>query len=137
MKSSRRQAWLPAALLFGAVYFLIGRLFTLPAENVPAWRVAAWLVSGVAYAAHIAYEHFRLRDTPRLMALHVSIAVALGAVALALAGMVHSLSTPSGIRPSWLLALLIWPAVTAVPAFLGALVAEALLARFPGGDRAR
>lgn len=137
MSSSRRQAWLPAALLFGAAYFLIGRLFTLPAENVPTWRVAAWLVSGVAYAAHIAYEHFRLRNSPRVTALHVSIAVAVGAVALALAGMIHSLSTTSTIRPAWLLALLIWPAVTAIPAFLGALVAEALLARFPWSDRAR
>ena len=137
MNAARRQAWLRAALLFGAVYFLIGKLFTLPAENVHTWRVAAWLVSGIAYAAHIAYEHFRLRNSPRLAALHVSIAVAVGAVSLALAGMIHSLSTTSAIRPAWLLALLIWPAVTAVPAFLGALVAEALLARFPRSDRAR
>lgn len=137
MNAESRHTWLRAALLFGAVYFLVGRLFTLPTGNVPAWRVAAWLVSSIVYAAHIAYEHFRLRYPPRLAALHVAMAVAIGAVALALAGMIHSLSTTSSIRPAWLLALLIWPAVTAVPAFLGALVGVAVLARFARSERAR
>jgi hypothetical protein len=129
MDASRRQAWVRAALLVGVVYFLIGRLFTLPTDNVGVWRVAAWLVSGVAYAAHIGYEHFRLRNSPRFTALHAALAVAIGAIGLAVAGMLHSLSTTSAIRPAWLLALVIWPAVTAVPAFLGALVAAELLAR--------
>jgi hypothetical protein len=130
MGASRRQAWVRAALLLGATYFLIGRLFALPA-NQHVWRLAAWMVSGVAYAAHIGYEHFRLRNSPRLTALHVAVAVAIGAFALAVAGMIHSLSTASAIRPAWLLALVIWPAVTAVPAFLGALVAGAILRRPP------
>jgi disulfide bond formation protein DsbB len=129
LSASPRQAWLRTALLFGAGYFLIGRLFTLPADNVHVWRLAAWLVSGVAFAAHIAYEHFGLRNSPRPLALHVALAVAMGAVGLAIAGMIHSLRTTSVIRPAWLLALVIWPAVTAIPAFLGALVAGAALAR--------
>ncbi len=89
------------------------------------------MVSGGAYAVHIGYEHFRLRNSPRVTALHVAVAVAIGAFALAVAGMIHSLSTASGMRPAWLLALVIWPAVTAVPAFLGALIAGAVLARLP------
>jgi hypothetical protein len=129
MDASRRQTWLRAALLLGVVYFLIGRLFALPANHVRLWQLAAWMVSGGAYAAHIGYEHFRLRNSPRLTALHVAVAVALGAFALAVAGMIHSLSTASAIRPAWLLALVIWPAVTAVPAFLGALAAGAMLRR--------
>ncbi len=131
MDASRRQPWIRAALLFGVAYFLIGRVFTLPANHVQVWRLAAWIVSGGVYATHIGYEHFRLRNSPRLAALHVALAVAVGAIALAAAGMIHSLSTASAIRPVWLLALVIWPAVTAVPAFLGALVAGAVLSRLP------
>lgn len=131
MEASRRQAWIRAALLLGVVYFLIGRLFALPANHLRVWRLAAWMVSGGVYAAHIGYEHFRLRNSPRLTAFHVAVAVAIGAFALAVAGMIHSLSTTSAIRPAWLLALVIWPAVTAVPAFLGALVAGAMLRRLP------
>lgn len=124
------------ALLVGAAYFLVGRLFALPAGDVRAWRVAAWLVSGLAYAAHFAYEHFRLRSAPRSTALHTAFAVALGAIALAVAGMVHSLSIGAGLRPAWLLALVVWPAATAVPAFLGALAAAAALARLARGKDA-
>jgi hypothetical protein len=131
MDASRRQPWVRAALLFGVAYFLIGRLFTLPANHVPLWRLAAWMVSGGAYAAHIGYEHFRLRNLPLVTALHVAVAVAIGAFALAVAGMIHSLSTASVIRPTWLLALVLWPAFTAVPAFFVALVAGAMLRRFP------
>jgi len=124
-----RRPWVRAALLFGVFYLVVGRLFALPASNVHAWRIAAWLVSGCAYAAHIAYEHFGLRNSPRSAALHVAVAVAIGGFGLAVAGMIHSFATTSTIRPVWLLALVIWPAVTAVPAFLGALVAGAVLGR--------
>jgi hypothetical protein len=131
MNTSGRQAWVGAALLVGVVYLLIGRLFALPTDCVRMWRLAAWVVSGAAYAVHIGYEHVRLRNAPRVMALHVALAVAIGAIGLAVAGMMHSLSTTSVIRPAWLLALVIWPAATAVPALLGAFVAGVVLARLP------
>ena len=35
-----------------------------PSEMV-MWRRAAWLVSAAAFAAHIWYEQFRLRNSPR------------------------------------------------------------------------
>jgi len=129
---SPRREWVPAAILLGVVYFVVGRLFTLPANNVHAWRLAAWIVSGVVYAAHIGYEHFRLRSSPRLTALHVAVAVAIGALGLAVAGMIHSQSTGAAIRPAWLIALVAWPAITAVPAFLVALVIATMLRRVPG-----
>ena len=131
MDASRRQAWVRAALLLGVVYFLIGRVFALPVNHVGLWRLAAWIVSGGVYAAHIWHEHFKLGNSPRLTAVHVAVAVAIGAFGLAVAGMIHSLSTASAIRPAWLLALVIWPAVTSVPAFLAALVVVAILRRFP------
>jgi hypothetical protein len=97
--------------------------------HVHVWRLSAWVVSGVAYAAHIGYEHLRLRSSARAAASHAALAVAVGALALAVAGMIRSLATTSAVRPAWLLALVVWPAVTAVPAFLVALLAGALLAR--------
>jgi hypothetical protein len=126
--TSGRRAWVGATLLVGAAYFLIGRGFALPASHVRVWRLAAWVLSGGAYAAHIAYERLRLGSSPRVTAWRAALAVAIGAFALALAGMIHSLSTGSGFRPMWLLALAVWPAVTAVPAFLVAVVAAAVLA---------
>jgi hypothetical protein len=127
MAASSRQPWLRAVILVGVVYFLIGRGFARPSEHIHAWRLAAWFVSGVVYAAHIWYEHFRLRNSPRVMASHVALAVAIGAMALAAAGMIHSLSIRAAIRPVWLLALVAWPVMTALPAFLVALVAGAVL----------
>ena len=124
-----RQAWIGAALLAGVAYFVIGKVFALPADHARAWRLAAWVVSGGVYAAHIAYEHFRRRDSLRLTASRVALGVALGAFGLAVAGMMHSYSATSAVRPAWLLALVLWPAFTAVPAFVGALIAGAVLAR--------
>lgn len=131
MDAPRHQTWIRAAILLGGVYCLIGIVFALPADHVRAWRLAAWLVSGVVYVAHIGYEHFRLRNAPRLAALHVATAVAVGALGLAVAGMLHSLSIAPVIRPAWLVALVLWPAFTALPAFVGALVAGAVLSRLP------
>ena len=93
------------------------------------WRLAAWLVSGVAYSAHIGYEQFKLKNSPRSLGLHVAVATAIGAFALAVAGMVHSLSAASAVRPAWLLALAAWPAFTAIPAFLVAFAAGTVLVR--------
>jgi hypothetical protein len=130
MDASRPHAWIRAALLLGLVYFLIGRLFALPTTNVRVWRLAAWIVSAGAYAVHIGYEHSGLRNPPRLAAWHVAVAVAIGALALAAAAMIRSWSITSAIRPVWLLALVAWPAVTGIPAFLVAWVAAAALQRF-------
>ena len=119
--------WIRAALLFGAVYLLVGRVSTLPTSNVDIWRLAAWVISAVTFTTHFWYEHFRLRSAYRAAALHVATAVAVGAFGLAVAAMIHSLSTTGGIRPVWLLAVILWPAITAVPAFLAALAAGAIL----------
>lgn len=129
MVTSARQRWVLVAILAGVAYLLVGRVFAVPTTHVHAWRWAAWLVSGAVFAAHIAYEHFTLRSSPRTVASHAALAVAVGAVGLAVAGMVHSLSAGTPLRLAWLLALVAWPAVTAVPAFLVAFAASALLSR--------
>jgi hypothetical protein len=58
--------------------------------------------------------------------------VAIGAFALALAGMFRSVATLGALKPTWLLALVLFPAFTAVPAFLVALVAAVALSRRAG-----
>lgn len=130
MMDASGRKWIRAALLIGVVYFLIGRGFTLPADHAHLWRLAAWLASAAVAAAHIGYEHFRLNSSPRATALHAAVAVALGAFLLAVAATVHAVMVPSH-APSWryLLALVLWPIFTALPAFLVALVVAAVLAR--------
>ena len=125
------QLWIRAALVAAVAYFIIGRVFAFPASDVRLWRFAAWVISGIVYGTHIGYERYRLRSSPGPGALHVALAVAIGAFLLAVAGMVHSISTASTLRPVWLLALVLWPVFTAAPAFVGALVAGTVLARVP------
>jgi len=122
-------------LLFAAAYLLIGLAFadfsdwaTTNAMRLIRRRLA-WLVSGVGFASHIAYGHFRLRNSPRTTATQASIAAALGAGALAVAANVHEWMVAS-IPVSIAIALVAWPLLTAVPAFGVAMVAAAVLHRW-------
>jgi hypothetical protein len=122
MSSSEPHRWLILAIIAGLLYSAIGVLFGLPTTHARAWRLAAWCASGVVYAAHIGYEHFRLRNPAYKTALHVALAVALGALGLALAASAHELWVAPVYRRSLAIAFVAWPAITAVPAFLVALV---------------
>jgi hypothetical protein len=119
--------------LVGVVYLVAGLAFATLAGGAASaqlrvtWRLAAWVVSAVAFAAHIRYEHVRLRSSPRITALHAALAVALGAFGLAVAATVHAQAV-SSIRPAYALALVLWPVLTAVPAFIVALAVAALAA---------
>src|SRR4029077_9409037 len=106
-KSGR--SWAVAAILVGIVYLVIGRVFALPTQHVRAWRLAAWVMSGVFFAAQLGYELFRLRNSPRTSAWHVALAAALGGFLLAVAAAHHSLVTTSAVRPLWLVAFVAWP----------------------------
>ncbi len=127
------RSWVRALLLVAVAYAAIGIVFArlaVDANHVRVWRLAAWLASAVVAAAHIWYEQYRLGSAPRPTALHAAAAVALGAFGLALAANVHWLFAGThGQRPP-LLALPVWPVVTALPAFLAALAIAAVLARF-------
>lgn len=123
MGEAPRQTWIWPAALLGAWYAVVGITFALPATDVQAWRLAAWVVSAIGYAAHIRYERLRLPRSPSSAALHVAVGVALGAFGLAVGANLHSLFTdsPHPRRLLLLLSLAIWPVITAVPAFLVAL----------------
>ena len=138
MDEARRQQWARVVVLVGVMYALIGVVFAWPATHVRVWRLAAWLVSAAAYAAHIGYERFGLRNAPRRAAWHVALAVALGAFGLAVAATIHSVSvvSTSQHRRLLLVALVVWPIMTGLPAFLAGLGASEVLARLPWNARA-
>lgn len=134
MEESPRQSWVRMAIFLGVGYALVGIVFALPATHVQAWRLAAWVVSAIGYAAHIAFERFRLKNPPGSAAVHVAFAVALGAFGLAVGANIHSLSAGSTQhRHLLLLSLGIWPVITALPAFLVALGTNMVLSRVLGG----
>jgi uncharacterized protein (DUF486 family) len=124
----------------GVTYFVAGITFGALAGRSASnqmstmWRLAAWLTSAAAFAAHIWYELFRLRNSPLSTALHASLAAALGAFALAVAANLHAQWAPSGNQRLLAIALAVWPALTAVPAFVVALAVAAGLARTRRSD---
>jgi uncharacterized protein (DUF486 family) len=131
MDKSDRKLWLRTAVLLGIGYFVIGIAFGAFARWAASnsmreiWNRLAFLASAVGFAAHIGYEHFRLRNSPLKTASHVSIAVALGAFLLAVSANVHGYRVGSGNQRLLAFALVAWPALTAVPAFVVALIAAA------------
>jgi len=135
MKEAAQQRWLPLALLVALVYPAVGVLFAvLDNQSAPAqiriWRLAAWLVSATAFGVHLGYEHFRLRTSPLRAALHVSLAVAIGAFVLAVWVNLHGYWAASSHQsPFAPLALIAFPVITGVPAFVVALIVCALLAK--------
>ena len=131
MNESGRQRSLIAVTLVGVLYPVVGITSAILAGAAASdqmrfiWRLSAFIFSAVVFAAHIAYEHFRLRNRVRSTAWHTSGAVAFGAFALALMANIHDLGSASGYRPRMLIALVAWPLLTAVPAFIVALVVAA------------
>jgi len=122
MNAPGRQSWLGTAILIGVLYSVIGIVFALPTNHVRGWRLAAWVVSAIVFAFHIGYEHFRLRSSPATTALHAALAVAVGAFGLAIAANVHEVFVAPSYRRTLAVALVAWPVITALPAFVAALV---------------
>jgi len=133
--SLRPRRWIGAVLLLGGFYLVDGIAFGALAGGAASerirvtWRLAAWLTSGIAFAAHIGYEQTRMRTTVVATALHAASAAALGAFGLAAAATLRAAATGTGNLRLLVIALVAWPALTAVPAFLAALAAAAAVAR--------
>ena len=127
-EAQSKPLWITNAILVGLVYCAIGILFAVPNTHVQAWRYAAWIASAIVYATHICYEYFRLRNSAKSTALHVAIAVAIGGLGLAIGALFHSLFAPPNYSRCRLgLALILWPILTGLPAFIVALVITLLL----------
>jgi hypothetical protein len=126
--SQNQPLWITNAILIGVLYCVVGILFAAPATHVQVWRFAAWITSAIIYATHIWYEYFRIRNSPKATALHVAIAVGIGGLGLAIGALIHALIAPPGYsRMRFGLALVLWPILTGLPAFLVALVITLLL----------
>ena len=139
METAYPKPWLGTAILLGAVYFVFGIGFAALAGSSASssmrvtWNRLGFVASAVAYALHIGYEHFRyigyehfrLRNSSLKTAWHVSIAVALGAFALAVSANIHGYRVGSSNKRLLAFALVAWPAITAIPAFVVAFVATA------------
>lgn len=140
MDASDRKRWLSAVGLFAVVYFVTATAFGAFARWAAldlareTWNRLAFLACGIAFAVHIAYEQFRLHSSSRTTAWHTSLASALGGFALAVAANIHELASSSSYRPRLLIALVAWPLLTGVPAFLIALVTAAALSLRKSGS---
>ena len=111
-------AWLRAVLLAGLLYLAIGLgTADLARFSGAAWRLVAWAASLAVFLTHLAYERSRLRSAPVTAAWHTAVSVALGAFGLALAATLRA--TASGkYRGAFAVALVAWPAMTGVAAFV-------------------
>jgi hypothetical protein len=111
-------------ILVAAIYALVGILSGVFAREAASnqmrvtWRFAAFVMSGIAFAVHIAYEHFRLRTSPVVTAWHTALAVALGGFALAVGANVHEHFSASSHRGLLIGMLVVWPVLTGLPALL-------------------
>jgi len=134
MRATDPQQSFKAVLLASLAYLIIGIVFAILAKGASlapmqtAWRLVAWFTSASVFTIHIWYEHFRLRNLPFKASLHVSLAMALGAMTLALAAYLQRLASsenPSSL--AW--AIIAWPLFTALPGFLIAFVSTTVIDR--------
>lgn len=116
------QRWIRVALLVGCAYLGIGLgTSALARGGGVVWRFVAWGTSAALFFAHIAFERARIRGSSGASALHAALAVALGAFGLALAATIRAITLAS-YRGGYAIALVAWPVMTGVAAFVAALV---------------
>lgn len=133
MDDSGRHQWLSTAIFVGVLYLAVGLASIALAGRAASpqmlsfWRLSAFALSALVFAVHIACEHFRLRNKATPAAWHACVAVAFGAFGLALMANIHDLGSASGYRSRMLVALVAWPLLTAVPAFIVALLVALVL----------
>jgi len=116
------RAW-PRVVAVGLGYFAIGFLTVAISRQVARSglqpvRLASWAVSAVVFGTHIWYEVRRAGGAPAGTALRNALAVALGGFLLAAVATLHALSVGSARVVPQLVALVAWPVLLAVPAFL-------------------
>ncbi len=130
-----QRQWLPAAVLAALVYTGVGVAFGALAGSSATnemrifWRLGAWLVSALVFAAHVWRENVRMKYAPRISAWHAAAACAWGAFGLAIAANLHEMLGTHQHRLMVILSLVIWPILTCVPAYIVALVLAVALKR--------
>src|SRR5947207_2221432 len=97
MNESSREHWLRTVIVVALVYVVVGVASsafagrTTSHQTVVAWRLAAWIISAIAFGAHIWHGRIGFHNSAVTTASHASLAAALGAFGLAVAANVHRL----------------------------------------------
>jgi hypothetical protein len=130
--NARPARWVLTSLIAAVLYLAIGAVTASLAKSALSpsgrnlWRFAAWVLSLLVFASHLIRERVQLGRNARSAALHAAVAVAIGGLALAAAGPVRAhWGTEMAGRAR--LALVTWPLLVGVPAFLVGLVGAAVL----------
>ena len=92
-----------------------------------AWNVTSFVVSLVVFAVHIGYEYFGIGNRPLIVAWHASLAVALGSFLLAVSANINSFRVANANHGLLAIALVVWPLMVRIPAFVVALIAAGAL----------
>ena len=133
------KAW--PTLLAAVAYVAAGVVFAELAgraaspELVRSWRLAAWGASAVIFLAHLAHERVRSGARPIVAARRAATAVAAGAFGVAAIALVRQLAGGTGRPFLMAIALVAWPLVAGVPAFLAGWGLVATLFRNPPDRR--
>jgi len=128
-----RRRWGPIATIAGVAYFTIGVVFGALAGSsgstlgLKAWRWAAFALSLVVFLVHVRFDHQRFRNT-LTTARHVAIGVALGGFLLAAMATARA-TLVEGTPRRLLVALIVWPLLTGIPAFVAAWILATFLER--------
>jgi hypothetical protein len=130
-----KQRWFKRALFFGLLYLAVGVGFPFLARSTSSdhvrmlVRLTAWSLSIAVFVAHHWYELVRVQNSILATALHATVGVASGSFALALWVVIRANASAVSTGYSVKLALLIWPTVTAAPAFIAGLIIAAAISR--------
>jgi uncharacterized protein (DUF486 family) len=136
LKEPHKRRWLWTILIIGAIYCIDGIIFGKFAgwskshTMVFIWRLAAWLTCALLFAGHIWYEYFRYSNSPSKTALYTSSAAAVGAFGLAVAANIHAQFVTSANQILLALSLILWPILTALPAYIFVFVITSIIQHF-------
>ena len=134
--------WLLTVIPFVGAYVVVGlgtAQFASSAASVQGrtvWRLMAWGLGLLVYSAQLFVERIHFNNTTLRSALYTSVAVALGALALAAAGPVRT-HWGTASQQLALTSLLLWPVLTGLPSFVLALGVGAVLGRVVGRARSK
>ena len=125
MKNSKQ---IKRIISFGLIYLVIGimsALITNPMESggmQTALRLLALVLAISAFIYHISLQLFQSNNSVLKTASNAAIATALGTFLLAVLANIYNLLTEAENKNQLPLALIVWPAVTGLLAFLGGYV---------------
>ncbi|HEV8367551.1 MAG TPA: hypothetical protein VGQ39_06320 [Pyrinomonadaceae bacterium] len=130
MDAPDRKRWVRAVILLGSLYFVVNFICAALAGRAASnsmrftWNRLGFIVSAIAFGTHISYEHFRLRNSPRVTAC-TRPSCCPGCFRSGSLGK-HSWSLGGFKQPAITrFALVAWPALTGIPAFVVAFAAAA------------